>query len=282
MCPYNHAIPEQRLIFRFLFIIILFQVLLAGCGRNVQPNAGGETRESSARPAGISGTRVLSPANDQYFTLGDSIQTKLELIRDTLPEIDSVVFYIDGTRLQVCFEEPYEYAYLTGKMKVGSRPLRIIIWYADGRKEYHNLNIILRSDIVPENLSYRIENIWPHDVRAYTQGLIYEDGYLYEGTGQLTESSLRKIEIKTGDAVMVRNLPDDVFGEGITILDNKIFQLTYKSQVGFVYEKESFDRMKMDACSATVIWGTTPRTRSGDSKRKAEYMSRNAASNRIR
>ncbi|MFC2114984.1 glutaminyl-peptide cyclotransferase [Bacteroidota bacterium] len=244
-------------IFRFFLLITLLQVLVSGCGNTIQPNTTKNIRKNSAGPAGIYGTRVLSPTENQNFTLGETILAKLERISDTLPEIDSVVFYCDGTRLHACIGEPYEYSYASGDLKVGTRPLRITTWYADGRKEYHNLNIVLMSDIIPGNLPYRIENTWPHDAGAYTQGLVYEDGYLYEGTGQWRESSLRKTEIRTGDAVRMRNLPDDVFGEGITILDNKIYQLTYKSQVGFVYEKESFNRIQKVYYQNKEGWGLT-------------------------
>ncbi len=251
------TIRSARPIFRICLLIVVLQVLVAGCGKKVQPEAERKIQGSSARLPGISGTRVLSPANNQHFTFGNRILAQLERISDTLPEIDSVEFYIDGARLHACFEEPYEFAFPGGGLKVGTRPIRIITWYADGRKEYHNLNIILWSDIVPGNLPYRIENTWPHDIHAYTQGLSYEDGYLYEGTGRLTRSSLRKTEIRTGEPVRIMNLPDDVFGEGITILDDKIFQLTYKSQVGFVYEKESFKRIRKVYYQNKEGWGLT-------------------------
>jgi len=106
-------------------------------------------------------------------------------------------------------------------------------------------------------LNYRILKTRPHDENAYTQGLIYQDGYLYEGTGQWAESSLRKTEIETGEPVRILNLPDDVFGEGITILNDKIFQLTYKSQVGFVYEMESFRRIQKVYYENKEGWGLT-------------------------
>ena len=87
---------------------------------------------------------------------------------------------------------------------------------------------------------YRIINVYPHDKDAFTQGLVYEDGYLYEGTGRFGYSSLRKVELETGTVVQIHKLSSEYFGEGITIFNNKIFQLTWQSYTGFVYDKENF------------------------------------------
>lgn len=241
-------------IYMLIAVILLFA---AGCGRKVRPGESVENRTAAARPIPISGTRVVSPPNKQSFTLGEEIPAEIELISDTLPAIDSVIFYIDGTRRQSLSGEPFLHRYASDYLKTGTRALRIMVCYADGRKEYHDRNVILRSDIVPRPVNYRVVNTWPHDREAYTQGLVYADGFLYEGTGQYSESSLRKTEIRTGEPVRMRNLPGEIFGEGITILNDKIYQLTYKSQVGFVYEKESFRRIQKVYYENKEGWGLT-------------------------
>jgi glutamine cyclotransferase len=91
---------------------------------------------------------------------------------------------------------------------------------------------------------YRIVKTYPHDRTAFTQGLTYENGYLYEGTGLEGRSTLRKVELETGRVLKIRNLNRRFFGEGITIFGNRIIQLTYRSQVGFVYDKRSFRLLK--------------------------------------
>jgi glutamine cyclotransferase len=247
----------SRTVFGGLALLTLSYALSAGCGKKVQPKTGTENQASALRTARAYGTRVADPANDSPFTLGESIPVKLERTTDTMPRIDSIECYVDGARQQAFYEEPYACSFNTGSLSVGIRPLRFICYYADGRKEYHNLNIVLRSDVKPRYLNYKILNIWPHDPKAYTQGLVYDDGYLYEGTGQWAESSLRKIQIKTGEPIRILNLPDDIFGEGITLLNDKIYQLTYKSQVGFVYEKESFRRIQKVYYEIEEGWGLT-------------------------
>jgi glutamine cyclotransferase len=85
---------------------------------------------------------------------------------------------------------------------------------------------------------------YPHDQNAFTQGLVFENNHLYEGTGLYGRSSLRKIILETGTILQVRNLSDQYFGEGITIYQNKIIQLTWKNNVGFVYDKDSFHKIQ--------------------------------------
>jgi len=88
-----------------------------------------------------------------------------------------------------------------------------------------------------------VVNEFPHDSNAFTQGLVFEDGRLYESTGQRGESSLRLLDLDSGDLLQRKNLERRYFGEGITILDDKIYQLTWVSNVGFVYDKESFTQL---------------------------------------
>jgi len=91
--------------------------------------------------------------------------------------------------------------------------------------------------------SYRVINTYPHDSNAFTQGLVFENGFLYEGTGLYRSSSLRRVELETGTILQISPLPDKYFGEGITIFENKIIQLTWKSNIGFVYERNTFNKL---------------------------------------
>ena len=89
-------------------------------------------------------------------------------------------------------------------------------------------------------VGYRIVNTYPHDPRAFTQGLVFADDALYEGTGLRGPSSLRKVDLKTGNILQVRQLPARFFGEGITIYGNRVIQLTWRARVGFVYDRQTF------------------------------------------
>lgn len=90
--------------------------------------------------------------------------------------------------------------------------------------------------------SYKIKNTWPHDRRAYTQGLIFLDGILWESTGQYGSSSLRKVELKTGKVLKQISVPPKYFAEGMTVFHNKVFQLTWQEHKGFIYDPDTFQK----------------------------------------
>lgn len=92
--------------------------------------------------------------------------------------------------------------------------------------------------------SYEVVNTYPHDPGAFTQGLVIHDGKLYEGTGQRGQSSLRQVNLESGELLQRHNLGQRYFGEGITILDGRIYQLTWQSHIGFVYNLETFEQEK--------------------------------------
>jgi glutaminyl-peptide cyclotransferase len=104
--------------------------------------------------------------------------------------------------------------------------------------------------------TFKIIQAYPHDRTAFTQGLAYREGFLYEGTGLNGRSSLRKVRLETGDVVQELDLKADLFGEGITLLKNEIFQLTWRSQIGFVYNLSDFRLLRWFSYSGEG-WGLT-------------------------
>jgi glutamine cyclotransferase len=108
----------------------------------------------------------------------------------------------------------------------------------------------------PATWTYKVVKSFPHDPKAFTQGLVFENGFLYEGTGLNGQSELRKVELETGKVRQSYKLPDECFGEGITIYGDRIIQLTYLSRVGFVYEKKTFDLLD-EFNYQTEGWGLT-------------------------
>src|SRR5207248_3547617 len=94
--------------------------------------------------------------------------------------------------------------------------------------------------IPPPQYGYRVVKTYPHDNNAFTQGLEYRDGFLYEGTGLPGRSSIRKVELASGRVMQKFDVPQPFFGEGITVFNQQIFELTYTTQTGFVYDKSNF------------------------------------------
>ena len=104
--------------------------------------------------------------------------------------------------------------------------------------------------------TYTVINTYPHDPAAFTQGLIFENGVLYESTGLYGRSSLRKVDLETGTVFQIYELEPQFFGEGLTIFGDTLIQLTWQSNVGFVYDKQSFDRLR-EFSYPTEGWGIT-------------------------
>jgi glutamine cyclotransferase len=91
---------------------------------------------------------------------------------------------------------------------------------------------------------YQVVHVYPHDPTAFTQGLEFRAGFLYEGTGLEGRSTLRKVKLETGEVLQQINLAPEFFGEGITVVNQQIIELTWRSQIGFVYDQSSFRRLR--------------------------------------
>jgi glutamine cyclotransferase len=104
--------------------------------------------------------------------------------------------------------------------------------------------------------TYQVVNTFPHDPEAFTQGLVFENGIMYEGTGLYGNSSIRKVDLETGKVLQIYNLPMQYYGEGITVYKDTLIQLTLESNKGFVYDKTSLDLLREFSYS-TQGWGIT-------------------------
>jgi len=103
---------------------------------------------------------------------------------------------------------------------------------------------------------YRVVAVYPHDPGAYCQGLVFEDGQLYEGTGRYGESTLRRVDLKTGTVQQQADLEPRIFGEGIMIWDDRIIQLSWRENVALIYDKATFQRLGQFRYSGEG-WGIT-------------------------
>ena len=121
--------------------------------------------------------------------------------------------------------------------------------------QYSNPEPSTNSNVIPL-YTYKVVNTYPHDQSAFTEGLVFEDGVLYEGTGLNGYSNLRIVKLETGETLQIYELPPQFFGEGVTIYGNKIIQLTWKSHISFVYDKYSFKLMQ-DFNYPDEGWGIT-------------------------
>lgn len=195
---------------------------------------------------------------ENVFTIKDDAIKSQYTNKESLPleinnpendKIDSVVFYMNNKKLTEFKGNTKGNASLANT-KFGVYSLKAIT-YCDNQKYTDSTQVEVISDIEPKLLSYTLVNTYPHDVEAYTEGLEFHDGILYEGTGngegpsgKRGVSSLRKVDYKTGKVLQKVEYPQTVFGEGITILNGKIYQLTYKNNEVYVYDLKTMAKEK--------------------------------------
>ena len=117
-------------------------------------------------------------------------------------------------------------------------------------------NCTWRLPLTPSSYGYEIVRTYPHDPKAFTQGLVFHDGFFYESTGMYGQSTLRKVEPVTGTVLRSLSLPDELFGEGLTLYGNRLIQLTWTSGIGFVYDRTSFS-LSGNFTYKTEGWGIT-------------------------
>ena len=103
---------------------------------------------------------------------------------------------------------------------------------------------------------YQVVRVYPHDSNAFTQGLQFVDGVLYEGTGLNGRSSIRKVKLETGEVLKRRDVPAQHFGEGIAVWKTDLIELTWQSQVAIVYDKDTFEQRRTFTYSGEG-WGLT-------------------------
>ncbi len=135
----------------------------------------------------------------------------------------------------------------------------VTVIVGDGRQDVRGDLEIVVDEWEPEGeriYTYEVVHTYPHDSNAWTQGLIFHDGFLYEGTGITGSSSLRKVDLETGTVLERRDIPRPYYGEGITLFEDRFLQLTWQSHVGFIYEAASFDSLGRFTYP-TEGWGLT-------------------------
>ena len=168
--------------------------------------------------------------------------------------IDSVQFSIGSKKIQ---SNGFSTTLEISDYRLGKHTITAIVFYENKTKKVTK-PIYFMADSAPDIYTYKIINTYPHDIKAYTQGLEYYNGFLYEGTGRKGTSTIRKVELKTGKVLQQHDLSEEYFGEGITLFNNKLYQLTWQSGIGFVYNLETFEFEKeFKYTKSREGWGLT-------------------------
>jgi len=192
---------------------------------------------------------------NRKIVFGDDINIEIAVkLKDG--ELKETKIFVDT--VLVTSGSSIEFTYSLKKFEnLGKHTLKVIATKTDGVEGVYFKAFEVLSDIVPENYGYEIVQSFPHNETSFTEGLEIHDGFMYESTGENGKSALLKTNIKTGKTLQSVKLENRYFGEGITIFNDKIFQLTYKTKVGFIYKLETMALLDSFHFESAEGWGMT-------------------------
>jgi len=183
----------------------------------------------------------LSPDAGTNYKQGEKVSLKLSYPAGY--KVDSVVYLLDSARIATR-NDSSAVELLTDTLRLGAKTITAKV-YSAGKEQEENTNINLLPAKAPEEYTFEVVKTFPHDTSSFTEGLEYNNGVLYESDGgrasqEEGRSSLRKVEVTTGKLLKKLDTDPVIFSEGITIIGDKIVQLTYTEKIGFVYDKNTF------------------------------------------
>ncbi|CAE7449990.1 QCT [Symbiodinium sp. KB8] len=198
-------------------------------------------------------SNIVSPKINQEYKLGEEISFEVTLKDETL-SIDSIILEVN--KQQVTFTDP-SFTWSPEQARVGKPKIKLTAFF-NGKKETHYPKIKVFPEASPLRYTYRIVNTYPHDAQAYTQGLFWHNGVLWESTGKEGASSMRKVDLVSGKPIKKIDLESSLFGEGTVLFQDKIYQLTWTSQRGFIYDLELQKQREFQFITSTGEgWGLT-------------------------
>ena len=232
----------KRLPFSLLTILFAL-IILMNCA---------QSNSHSRRPV----TTVQREPKRKNYKMGEVLQVNFNTkMKDG--SLDKIEIFVDGKLLQTSKNITNVLSYKTADFGVGKHIVKISATKSDGVSGDNYEEIFVTSDVKPVKYTYQIVATYPHNVAHFTQGLEFHDNELFEGTGQEGSSAIYRLNLKTGHVEKEYKLENQYFGEGITILNNKIFQLTYKNDIGFVYDLNTFKIINTWKYKSKEGWGLT-------------------------
>lgn len=172
------------------------------------------------------------------YQLGETLEAEINILKDR--KIDSVWFYI-GDQLLEKKTSAESFKLQLKDQKLGNQQIKALI-FSEGTTDTLQLPVKIFNNEAPQIYTYKVINTFPHEKNAYTQGLEFFRDTLYESTGQYGNSSLRKTNFETGEVLKKVELDDRYFGEGLSILNNKVYQLTWNEGEGIIYDIDNLER----------------------------------------
>lgn len=245
-----NRIHHTRSFIVYPFAVILL-LIIACCSTNQSSSK--KTKNKPAKNAQL--FKVASPEKNQVVKQGEMIS--LELTNKNGITLDSIKLSVNNTAVELHSNEGDNYNFNITSPLVGSHNYQLQLFYSDSLSQSNSLNLFVLPQSIPENINYKVLRKFKHDPKAYTQGLLYRDGHIYESTGKKKQSSIRRINVETGEIVRKKALDPEFFGEGIAIVGKEIYMITYISQVGFVFDAVTFDLIRKFDLQTREGWGLT-------------------------
>jgi glutamine cyclotransferase len=205
---------------------------------------------------------IDTSAIKQAYNPSESID--LSLKNEKNKTIDSIIYYINDKNIGKTLKNE-KFPFSLENQKLGFTKVKALVYF-EGTTSEAETNFTIYAKDAPAELKFTILNTYPHDIKAYTQGFEFYKDTLLEGTGNgegagtrtRGVTSIRKTDFKTGKVTKEVDLPDNVFGEGITVLNGKLFQLTYRNNEAYVYDVNTFKKEKtLPYFKQTEGWGLT-------------------------
>jgi glutaminyl-peptide cyclotransferase len=201
---------------------------------------------------------TLYSCNDKYRfkfnspkTIAINQQLDLGVVEKNDKPIDSIWYYLDGIKIK------NENGLNIEAERLGKHAVKAIVYYQGKNKQLNNTIYFLASK-QPTIYTYKIVNEYPHDAKAFTQGLEFHEGFIYESTGQHGKSGLRKVVLKTGKVIKKKAIEKQYFGEGMTIFNEEIYMLTWQKKMGFIFNLDDFSFVKnFPYAQSKEGWGLT-------------------------
>lgn len=212
-----------------------FSMLLYSCGGDA-PEPENHTQHNKIP------LKIVSPQNDAQYVVGDAVEVEIEVI-DPGKVKNLQLFFADTVYASNLNAASQKITIQTTGGRVGFTKIYFAYEDENGEKHGDTRTIVLFSDTEPEKLKAVNLKTYPHDPSSYTQGLEFYQGKLYEGTGQMGKSMLGEVDLNSGKILRKLNLESRYFGEGITILNDTIYQITWSEKTCFVYDL-NFNKLK--------------------------------------
>ncbi len=226
---------------RFLLFLIVLITGFSGCSNK---------KNTSRKPV----TNIQITPSNKIVSHGNEISLTIsaKLFKNKL---DKIELFIDGNLIQTSEKEEFSMVLNTSDFLVGNHQITCKTHNKSGKMGLNYASFLIVSDIKPKQASFELIETLPHNTSYFTQGLEFYNNLLYEGTGNYGTSKIIAYNPENEIIKNEINIENRYFGEGISVLNNKLYQLTYKSKKGFIYDVSSLEKQGEFTFQSNEGWG---------------------------